>query len=729
NGTGKSTIGRALSGEINEGIELEFTRSKTVNDFEVVKFNQKFIKDNCSNYNNWLGIFTFGEGNSKATTIIEEETEKIKIADKIINDKDIEILKLQAEQSDLKNPKIKTSPLALIWNLTDTVRDEFPKVIPSKIRKQADFVNAVISNQLNAEHEFSVLREEYKTAYDTDTIPYTDFQKITLSKSQNQNSIKLIDTPIINSSDTKFGQFIKQLNSTDWIRFGHDHFHTNGICPYCQQILPQNFENEIADCFDVSYQTALSQLIQFKKDYSEELGRITEILNFNLENNYPIDDRQLFQSKIENFKRRMQSNLDIIDLKINNPSIDDKSLEDIVAICGEINDMIEGYNQKIKNYNTVRNNPERKTNCYNKIWEYIGFLCSEAVKKYHSENSRISKVINSLEKDKMNAESDKTASKKEIAYQNTLIASVQPAVDGINDLLLKSGFKGFYLRTVKKSGQKAYQVIRQNEQVVGENGDNLSEGEHNFIAFLYFFFLVKGSHSDTDTKKPKIIVIDDPVSSMDSGVLSIVGTLTRELVDDCFCDGKNLNIKQLFILTHNPYFYKIVSNNRLSNEKDTYCKFSFFEVKKSEDNVSSIILCEQQKKQSDDYENFSPIQNHYSSLWNEYKDARLTTTLLSIMRRIIEYHLIETCSYTLETLCDKVTSELAKDKQKLKSVDNVLKRISDPMAELHEPGIISGLYLHSTASTEMQDYKVAFKEIFNVVGMSAHYAKMSGEEV
>jgi wobble nucleotide-excising tRNase len=155
----------------------------------------------------------------------------------------------------------------------------------------------------------------------------------------------------------------------------------------------------------------------------------------------------------------------------------------------------------------------------------------------------------------------------------------------------------------------------------------LSEGERNFIAFLYFYYLVQGSWKREELIKGKIVVIDDPVSSMDSNVLSIVGSLVRELIDDCFCDGSRYNIKQIFILTHNPYFHNAVSQQMLRPEEAYFKKVSFFEVKKGDDNISTIsapcVLKVERRDPDITHENYTPVQNSYSALWQEYKDARL----------------------------------------------------------------------------------------------------------
>lgn len=101
-------------------------------------------------------------------------------------------------------------------------------------------------------------------------------------------------------------------------------------------------------------------------------------------------------------------------------------------------------------------------------------------------------------------------------------------IDSINVLLDNSGFEGFYLRS-KDGVANTYEVIRSD----GTVAEKLSEGERNFIAYLYYYHLVKGSLS-SKAVKDKIVAIDDPVSSMDSGALFIVSALVREIIEVCY---------------------------------------------------------------------------------------------------------------------------------------------------------------------------------------------------
>lgn len=153
----------------------------------------------------------------------------------------------------------------------------------------------------------------------------------------------------------------------------------------------------------------------------------------------------------------------------------------------------------------------------------------------------------------------------------------ETAIKNINGMLVDAGFQGFEVRPRKERIETPdgrveyveqnpvinYEVVRTD---TGEIAKDLSEGEKNFIAFLYFQQRVFGSSSAEGDAGQKIVVIDDPVSSMDSGALFIIGEQIRKMVEICRNNADNRNpvvkgnfIKQLFVLTHNAYFHRELS--------------------------------------------------------------------------------------------------------------------------------------------------------------------------
>ena len=186
-------------------------------------------------------------------------------------------------------------------------------------------------------------------------------------------------------------------------------------------------------------------------------------------------------------------------------------------------------------------------------------------------------------------------------------------------------------------------------------------------------------------------------------------------------------IEQVFILTHNPYFHNAVSQKMLLPDEMYYKKVAFHEVKKSEDNTSTISEpCTQQSRSKDPditHENFSPVQNSYSALWQEYKDAKLPSTLLHLIHRIVETHFILICSYARDDLREQALAFVGSDVNKQKLVREVLLNIHDSAAIDDSMGEM----IYFPAPSSVGDYRDAFRAVFKSMGQEAHYAKMSGE--
>ncbi len=102
--------------------------------------------------------------------------------------------------------------------------------------------------------------------------------------------------------------------------------------------------------------------------------------------------------------------------------------------------------------------------------------------------------------------------------------------------------------------KNGYEIIRK----VGrkkEKGDNLSEGEKTAISFIYF--LTKLLENEEELKET-IVVIDDPISSFDSNHLFNSYSFIRNICNDS---------KQLFVLTHNFTFYRLIRDWMLNKNK------------------------------------------------------------------------------------------------------------------------------------------------------------------
>lgn len=154
------------------------------------------------------------------------------------------------------------------------------------------------------------------------------------------------------------------------------------------------------------------------------------------------------------------------------------------------------------------------------------------------------------------------------------------------------------------------------------NVTDLSTGEKNIIAFLYFIGKLNEINEDVDGKA-KLIVFDDPMNSNDDNMQYLMmGELDQLMKQICEDDS------QFILLTHNIHFY---ININYSRKKDNQADFLHLE-KISNKTVFNYVTGRKDFKTS------------YESLWDELKflyhneDAG-PDLLLNPARRIFETYI------------------------------------------------------------------------------------------
>lgn len=123
--------------------------------------------------------------------------------------------------------------------------------------------------------------------------------------------------------------------------------------------------------------------------------------------------------------------------------------------------------------------------------------------------------------------------------EREIVQHRQPAEELNDDLRKYLGHEELQL-TIKETG---YSITRN-----GVPADMLSEGETTAIALLYFLKSLEDRGFD---KRSGVVVLDDPVSSLDANSLYLAFSLIRE---------RTLEALQLFALTHNFGFFRQVRN-------------------------------------------------------------------------------------------------------------------------------------------------------------------------
>src|SRR5262249_42516519 len=126
-----------------------------------------------------------------------------------------------------------------------------------------------------------------------------------------------------------------------------------------------------------------------------------------------------------------------------------------------------------------------------------------------------------------------------IRLEREVIEHLRPAEE-LNDELQKYLGHNELRLEVKKTG---YAITRN-----GVPAESLSEGESTAIALLYF---LKSLQDRSFNLSQGVVVLDDPVSSLDANALYLAFGFIRERTKDA---------GQLFIFTHNFTFFRQVRN-------------------------------------------------------------------------------------------------------------------------------------------------------------------------
>ena len=720
NGAGKSTIAKA----IQSGKDIAYASGKTKADFLTLVYDKDFIDKNMSSYNNLPGIYTIGEENKK----IQEEIEKIQ-KEKIspIND---EIAKLKEEQKKNKSnlekdiDKLHTE----CWNKTRGLNRMFKNTQKGAEGGKELFYKEVKKyNPIN--HDLDKLRVTYNALYDENAKRYPTFNVIKNTALLDEiDGHDILELVITNTAQTDFAVLLKELGATEWFQAAHKIFHSKtNRCPYCTRLLPENFEEIVKQSFDDSYEKNLHKLQNFRTAYEDNVRKL-RVLLLKPQEIHPNIETKEYDDKLNTLNALLNNNIHLIKQKIVEPntiiylSKIEPILKDLVSIITKYNEIIE------ENNSAIKADASKKAECRRRVFEYMAFILKDEIndcKKLEAKLARLKKENDQISKEK---DDELRQLQKKINDLRDKTVNTTVAVNNINSILHDVGFYGFEIRAQDKMN---YQIIRTE---TGKVVEKLSEGERNFIAFLYFQQKVFGSEKKENDTREKIVVIDDPVSSMDSKSLFIVGEQIRKMIEICRNNADRENakvkdnfIKQIFILTHNAYFHREITYSYVNY----YEYVSFYMLKKLK-NRSSVVLCvKSNPNEPSENINYNPIKNSYAALWEEYKelkDIASAVPLLNIIRRILEYYFIQICGYDRDYIRNMVF-ERNKDKYirdengriddyKYDIANAMLRYIASNSYELND----SSYFVDEAIDTDL--YEKTFQMIFKFMGQEQHFNMM-----
>ena len=717
NGTGKSTVAKSIENKENITVQSGLN----LDDYDIKIYNEDFVKEtivnaiNPQNPNKDIpGVFTISAGNGK----IEKEIGELLSKNKELKKENQSLIK-EIEKNTSAGQALKNDAYKDLWKKTEELRSKYHDALVNKRPSIKDFCDWIVDESEPSQLNLEEYDKQYNLAFNNSGKKYTP---ISYSGFLMQ-STPLLEERITNSSSSDFSNFMKKIDAINWVRSGHEKFHnrTDGLCPYCQQTLPDNFEKKLKESFDVEYENKINQLTTFKTHYFNMGQNYCSTWSSYEKNEFFIDNPEelkKLKTIIQLLTDTINDNVRRIEDKINNPE-DPITLISTDTIKEEIESFIDSVNKTIAENNKVIDDKKTAADkCKDDLRKHIAFAFAADIATYKTKRDVL--VTSIRESNEAKNKNDKTVetNKKKVTELKSKVTNVTACVENIKRLLLNSGFTSFTIRE-KPNKPNYYEIVRSD----GSIATNLSEGERNFLAFLYFHQQVLGFNNADDEITQKIVVIDDPVSSMDSSALFVVSSLIRQMFT--LCPGhynkkeSNIEISQIFVLTHNALFHHYVTAGY--DDPRHYNYFSFFEVKKKNE-ISSIVpsLIER----NGNIINKNPQKSYYTSLWDAYNEVDSSNALITLMRQILNAYFIQTCGKTEEEIQDELfVNQIGKfvvgtDTSKLELLKLIVAFIDTPS------GIFQDDIYSTSSGLDLTECKDVFKTIFEALGQEQHYNQM-----
>lgn len=344
-------------------------------------------------------------------------------------------------------------------------------------------------------------------------------------------------------------RLIANPDVASWVETGvhlHKH-HGEETCEFCEQPIPPSRLQALADHFSVEDQ-------KLKGEIEIERAWIASILQ--ALDQFTLPDRLALYSELQaDYDTAVEKiGSELADVKAKVRAVDailaDKLTRRTESYASDLSTDAEG----LKGTLTVIADVIKRHDAKTKSFEAEKAAARDAIEDHYllTIADQVAEIVDKAKKLKIEIDAltngaDTLPDKRSLAAikQSIIDKQAQISNEHKGGEELTAHLKKFLGRTdlVFENSKEGYVVLRR-----GKPAKRLSEGEKTAIAFLYF--LVQLKDQDFDLAEG-VVVIDDPISSLDSGAIYQAFS---------FLKNETKNAKQLFILTHNHEFLRLVIN-------------------------------------------------------------------------------------------------------------------------------------------------------------------------
>ena len=403
-------------------------------------------------------------------------------------------------------------------------------------------VNETRSPDVVGEEAFQHAREMLSEGQ-RDRLDIPDFVQKSIIEKIDQINQDIRCVPNVVDVDT----LVTNPDASNWVQQGIEHHKDSSRCIFCGSTLTAerleelraHFSNEVEDL-----QARLREyrtLLQSEKANVERLKTDLEILENKLNNQFTVIEYiSSYDEELENYLTWISLAVCAINKKLDNVMQESCDMVTVHSVPNSqrLSEWLNEYNESVAGQYALK---EKAAD------DVIRYYCSKYCEPYLSAQGALEKAKIDLTSCSHKIESRDEELEQLANIEGDPLPSAQSLNVQVADLLGRNELK------FEVQGKK-YRVTRNGNPAI-----RLSEGEQTAITFVHFLQLIK---VELDKGHSPIVVIDDPVSSLDERIQNGVASLIRDLVTcPCLCSKGGAShapseVAQLFVLTHSFEFYR-----------------------------------------------------------------------------------------------------------------------------------------------------------------------------
>lgn len=690
NGTGKSTLSNFLLNHLDpdyahcsiEGLDPSH---------QILVYNHKFVLENFYESDDLKGIFTLSQRNADAEKAIKQLSNEQNEIDKT---KSEALQRLKNSETTLEDlaEKVKED----VWEIKTKYSggDRVLEYCLEGLKRKDNLlghISAISIPEVELTFDIKALKEEVASISGDNIKAIDELIEIQIDDKAIAES-PLLSRIIVGNQSSTMSKVIEEIGNSDWVGLGQKYINLTPenekpqVCPFCQEkSITKAFIYELLKLYDKTYEEDVSALDAIHHDY---VRRASYLPTYTKVESLPsaADEFAKIALNIEKIKSLFESNTRLIERKIQSPS-EIVNITSTAELTAETNAIIKGVNEKIRLQNDkVRNRTKSLSDIKTKFWLLMRVQYENVISQFRDNYAGISKAIVSIQNEITTLDQSLETLQAKLRTEQAKTINISAAVRNIENGLADLGIDSFAIRNHEGN---LYRIVRPGES---ENTFiSLSEGEKMIISFLYFIEMCKGKRSETDTASKKVIVIDDPISSLSHIYVFNIS----QLIKANFTSPRS-EYEQVFILTHSLYFFYDLTFMK-PQDREQYQKL--FRISKN--STGSHILTMSHNE----------VQNDYQTYWQVIKDRNQPAALIAnCMRNIIEYFFEFVERSDLNNTFQKPSLKDVKFQAFLRYINRESHSLAQNIFDIKE--------------FDYEAFREGFRLVFAETGYEDHYKKM-----